>query len=385
MGPLDGITVLELGGFIAGPYAGQLMGDYGARVIKIEPPAGDPIRNWGVMRDDIGLWWPSLGRNKESVRLDLRDPADRAVAAQLCSQVDIVLENFAPGRMAQWGLDYATIAKENPRLIMVHVSGYGQDGPRATDRGFGSIAEAMGGLRNLTGFPDRPPVRTGVSLGDATAGLFAVVGALAALRERDVSGVGQEVDVALYESVFALTESLLADFQLGGVERSRAGSALPGVAPSNVYGTEDGHELLIAANGDSLFQRLCTAMARPDLLDDPKYQTHQARGANAAVLDSIIEEWTSALPVAQLEKLLDEHGIPRGRIYTPQDILDDEQYAAREMVVRMPVDGLADPVPMPGVVPKFSRTPGAIRHVGARLGEHNDAVIDELGLAPQAG
>jgi formyl-CoA transferase len=386
MGPLEGITVIELGGFIAGPFAGQLLGDYGARVVKVEPPEGDPIRRWGVMQDDLGLWWPSLARNKESVCLDLHDSADQEVARRLCARADIVLENFTPGRLAEWGLDYPTLARRNAGVIVVHVSGFGQTGPRAGDRGFGSVGEAMGGLRRLAGYPDRPPVRFGVSLGDALAALFAVSGALAALAERQRSGQGQEVDVALYESVFALTESLLADFDIGGVTRGRTGSSMPGVAPSNVYLSRDGHEVIIAANGDAIFPRLCRAMGRPDLADDPAYATHRQRGLNAEALDGQINAWTQSLLAAEVAEALDQHGVPRGQIYTPLDILRDAHYAARDMIVRMPAAGLDRLVPMPGVVPKFSRTPGQIRHTGPALNEHGDAIRRDLadgGEAPR--
>lgn len=381
-GPLDGITVVEIGGFIAGPFAGQLLGDYGARVIKIEPPEGDPMRSWGVAQEGRSLWWPALARNKESVVLDLKTEQDRALAADLFRQVDIVVENFAPGRLASWGLDYASVAEDNPGLIMVHVSGFGQSGPRATDRGFGSIAEAMGGLRALSGYPDRPPVRAGVSLGDEVAGLFAVNGALAALRERDGSGRGQEVDVALYESVFALTESLVSDWELGGVTRTRTGSTLPGVAPSNVYTGADGREVLIAANSDSLYRRLCDAMEREELKTDERFSTHRTRGDNAEELDEIIQKWASALPTERIEALLDEHQIPRGRIYTPEDIAGDEQYAARDMIVRMPAPGYAEPVPMPNVVPKFSRSPGSVRTPGVELGHHTEEIRREFTQGP---
>lgn len=382
-GPLDGITVLELGGFIAGPFGGQLLGDYGARVIKIEPPVGDPIRTWGVLDEGTSLWWHGLARNKESVVLDLRDAADRETAAQLCVSVDIVVENFAPGRLAEWGLDYAALSAVNPRLIMVHVSGYGQDGPRAKDRGFGSVAEAMGGLRYLTGYPDRPPVRVGISIGDAISGMFAVIGALAALRERDVSGCGQEVDVALYESVFALSESQLADWEVAGVRRQRSGSTLPGVAPSNVYTSADGRELLIAANADGPFQRLCEAMGVPELAADERFATHQARGAHSVEIDGIVQRWVGSQPLERTEAALDERGIPRGRIYTPADMLADPQYAAREMVARVPVAGAAGSVPMTGVVPKFSRTPGSIRFGGVELGRDTERVRTEFAAEPR--
>lgn len=378
-GPLEGLTVIELGGFIAGPFAGQLLGDYGARVIKIEPPAGDPMRHWGIEYDDQSLWWPGIARNKESIVLDLTDDGDRELARTLFRQADVVLENFAPGRLASWGLDYASVAPENPGLVMAHVSGFGQTGPRAGDRGFGSVAEAMGGLRALMGYPDRPPVRAGISIGDALAAMFAVIGILAALRERDTTGKGQEVDVALYEAVFALTESLMADWEIGEVTRPRSGSTLPGVAPSNVYTARDGVEVLIAANADNLFGRLAEAMERPELAADERYATHQSRGVNAVELDEIIGAWAAGLDGDELEKRLDEYAIPRGRIYTPRDIADDEQYSAREMITRLVAPGFPAPVPMPSVVPKFTGTPGTIRSPGPALGEHTAAIRSEFG------
>ncbi len=377
-GPLAGVTVVEVGGFIAGPFAGQLLGDYGARVIKIEPPAGDPMRSWGVLQDGRSLWWPSIARNKESVVLDLADAGDRAVAAELFAAADIVVENFAPGRLDRWGLDYASVAPRNPGLIMVHVSGFGQDGPRARDRGFGSIAEAMGGLRALLGHPDRPPARAGISLGDQLAGLFAVSGALAALTERGRTGRGQEVDVALYESVFALTESLLPDYAVGGVARTRSGSTLAGVAPSNVYPTADGAEVLIAANGDGLYRRLCAVMGRDDLADDPRFATHQARGRNADELDALIGAFTRTLGADELERRLDEAGVPRGRIYTPADILADEQYRARGMITELRAEEYPEPVPAPSVVPRFSASPTPIRSAGPPLGAHTERIRREF-------
>lgn len=378
-GPLEGITVIEFGGFIAGPFAGQLLGDYGARVIKVEPPGGDPMRRWGVLHEGRSLWWPAIARNKESVVLDLKTEKDRELARSLMVGADVVLENFAPDRMAEWGLDYASVAPDNPGLIMVHVSGFGQDGPRAHDRGFGSVAEAMGGLRALMGYPDRPPVRAGISLGDEIAAMFAVIGTLAALHERNRTGRGQEVDVGLYESVFALTESLLPDWEIGGVQRTRTGSTLPGVAPSNVYKTCDGVEILIAANADAIYQRLCQAMGRPELATDERFATHQARGRHAEELDEIIQSWVGTLDAATVEALLDDHGVPRGRIYTPADILADEQYAARKMITRLEAPGYPRPIPMPSVVPKFTRTPGTIRRPGPELGEHTEAVRREFG------
>jgi crotonobetainyl-CoA:carnitine CoA-transferase CaiB-like acyl-CoA transferase len=380
-GSLEGLLVVELGGFIAGPFAGQLLGDYGARVIKVEPPTGDPLRSWGRQHDGVGLWWPSLGRNKESVVVDLRADAGRQAALRLCTAADVVVENFAPGRLAEWGLDWPTLSAANPRLVLTHVSGYGQDGPRAQDRGFGSVAEAMGGIRGLLGYPDRPPSRAGISLGDALAALFAVIGTLAALRDRDRSGLGQEVDVALYEAVFALMESTLADHEIAGFTRSRTGSTLPGIAPSNAYPTADGKELIVAANADPLFRRLVAAMGAPELADDPRFTDHRARGERMAELDDLVSAWTSARTTEELEATLDDAGVPRGRIFDAADMLADPQYAAREMIVRVPVDGLQQELPMPGIVPKLSRTPGAVRHPGPALGEHTAAVAAEFGLA----
>lgn len=378
-GPLQGLRVVELGAFIAGPFAGQLLGDYGAEVIKIEPPDGDVMRRWGVTRDGESLWWPTLARNKQSVMLDLREQTDRDTARRLCLSADIVIENFAPGRLSGWGLDYASLSSENPRLIMAHVSGFGQDGPRATERGFGSIAEAMGGLRYLCGYPDRPPVRVGISLGDSVASIFAVIGVLAAIENRHRTGLGQEVDVALYEGIFALMESTVADYSVAGSRRERTGSTLAGVAPSNVYTTADGGELLIAANGDSLFQRLCRAMERPDLATDPRYATHAARGERQVELDELIDAWTRSHPLKELETMLKAAEVPHGRVYTARDILDDEQYRARGMIVTETADGEPLPVPMAGVVPKFSRTPGTIRSAGPALGSANAALAQTEG------
>jgi formyl-CoA transferase/succinyl-CoA--D-citramalate CoA-transferase len=383
-GPLDGVRVLELGSFIAGPFAGQLLGDYGADVIKVEAPGdGDPMRRWGVTLDGDSLWWPTIARNKRSVVLDLRQSAARAVVARLAAQCDVVLENFRPGTLQQWGLDYAALSASNPRLVMVHISGFGQTGPLAGQAGFGSVGEAMGGIRYTTGSPDRPPSRAGVSLGDALAATFGVIGTLAALVNARSTGQGQEVDVAIYEAVAALMESTMADYELGGVVRTRTGSVLPGVAPSNVYPTADGAEVVIAANADSVFARLCGAMGSPSLATDDRFATHSARGANAADLDELIGAWTSTLSCADLLVVLDEHGVPAGRIFTAPDMLTDPQYLAREMVRRVRTTQGWD-VPMTGVVPRFVTTPGSIRFPGPALGEHTEEVLrDVAGLTPE--
>ncbi|WP_433059015.1 CaiB/BaiF CoA transferase family protein [Dactylosporangium sp. CS-033363] len=377
-GPLSGVRVLELGSFIAGPFAGQLLADYGAEVIKLEPPGtGDPMRRWGVVQDGQSLWWPAIARNKRSVALNLRDPEGQAVARALAERCDVVLENFRPGTLDKWGLGYEALAAVNPGIIVVHVSGLGQTGPRSREAGFGSIGEAMGGIRFTTGDAGSRPARTGISIGDSLAALFAVVGTSTALVERARSGRGQEVDVAIYEAVAALMESTMVDYERAGVLRTRTGSVLPGVAPSNVYTTADGAEVAIAGNADAVYRRLCTAMGRPELADDPRYADHEGRGRNAAVLDEEIERWTGSLGAEELLRVLAEHGVPAGRIYTAPDMLSDLHYAARQMVLRPETpDGPAGP--MAGIVPKFSRTPGEVAAVGPRLGEHTRAVLGEL-------
>lgn len=371
-GPLHGLRVLELGSFIAGPFAGQLLGDYGADVIKIESPGdGDPMRRWGITRDGQSLWWPAIARNKRSVAIDLRSAEGRSLVRRIASRCDIVLENFRPGRLDEWELGYAQLSVDNPSIILVHVSGFGQTGPRAGDAGFGSIGEAMGGVRFTTGSPDRPPSRSGISLGDSLAAMFAVIGSLAALAERNRTGRGQEVDVAIYEAVAALMESVLADYELGGVLRTRTGSVLTGVAPSNVYTSADGIDIVMAANADSVYRRLCAAMGQPELADDPRYREHGARGANMAALDETIGAWTATLPADELLATLAAHGVPAGKIFTAADMLTDAQFAARDMILRK--DG-----PMIGVVPKFSRTPGGVAATGPSLGQHTREVLAEL-------
>jgi formyl-CoA transferase len=378
VGPLAGVRVLELGNFIAGPFAGQLLGDYGADVIKIEAPdGGDPMRGWGITHEGHGLWWPSIARNKRSVVADLRTEAGRALVRSIADSCDVILENFRPGRLVDFGLDYDTVVRTNPGVIVVHVSGFGQTGPRAQEAGFGSIGEAVGGIRHTTGDADRPPARCGVSLGDSLAALFAVIGTLAALHEREPRGRGQEVDVAIYEAVAAVMESTMADFEIGHVARTRSGGSLPGVAPSGAYPTADGSDVLIAANADSVFGRLCGAMARADLAVDARFATHAARGTNAAALDDMISEWTRQFDSEPLLRLLTEHAVPAGRVYTAPDMLNDPHYLARGMVLRATSRAGLE-IPMTGIVPRFSRTPGRVRDVGPDLGEHTDEVIGEL-------
>ena len=374
--PLAGVRVLELGAFIAGPFAGQLLGDLGAEVIKIEPPGvGDIMRRYGVRVDGRSLWWPAIARNKQSVAINLRDARGRAAARRIAARCDVVLENFKPGKLAGWGLDYATLAGDNPGVVLVHVSGFGQTGPRSSEPGFGSIGEAMGGIRHTTGDPDRPSSRTGVSIGDSLAGLFAVVGALAALNERARSGRGQEVDVAIYEAVMALMESTVADYELGGVTRTRSGGILRDVAPANAYPTLDDRDVVIAGNADAVFARLCVAMHRPDLARD--LASHEARAAQQDPLDAEIAAWTRTMTADELIDVLRAHDVPVGLINRAADLATDPHIAAREMIVRLAA-GFDGDVPMTGVVPKFSRTPGAIASVGPTLGEHTDAVLRGL-------
>ncbi len=374
--PLAGLRVLELGSFIAGPFAGQLLGDLGAEVVKVEPPGtGDPMRSWGVTIDGRSLWWPAIARNKRSVAIDLRPERGRELVRELTGSVDVVIENFKPGTLAKWGMPYEALVAVNPRLVLTHVSGFGQSGPRAHEPGFGAIGEAMGGIRHTTGDPDRAPARAGISLGDALAALFAVIGTLAAVNERHHSGRGQEVDVAIYEAVLALMESTVADFELAGVRRGRSGGFLPGVAPSNAYPTADGRDVVIAANADAVFARLVEAMARPDLAQP--FATHAARAARQVELDDEVAAWTRELDAADVLARLDRASVPSGLINTAPDIAADSHIAARDMIVRLAA-GFERAVPMAGVVPKLSRTPGAVRTVGPELGEHTDAILGEL-------
>jgi crotonobetainyl-CoA:carnitine CoA-transferase CaiB-like acyl-CoA transferase len=354
-----------------------LLGDYGAEIIKVEAPAGDPLRRWGVLCDGEALWWTSIARNKRSVVVDLNSEAGRAVVRRLALAADVILQNFRPGQLERWGLRYEDLSAENPGLIMVHVSGYGRTGPRAAEAGFGSIGEAMGGIRHTTGEPDRPSSRTGISLGDSLAAMFAVIGTLAAVHERSKSGIGQEVDVALYEAVAALMESSMADAEVSGAVRGRSGGILPGVAPSNAYPTVDGGEVLIAGNGDRVFARLCEAMGEPDLSIDPRFADHQSRGRNAPELDGAISAWTAERTSADVIAELTAHGVPCGPVYSAADALRDEQYRARDMVL-WATSAAGRQVPMPGIVPRFSRTPGSVRSPGPGLGADTDAVLETV-------
>ncbi len=378
-GPLAGLRVVEMGQLIAGPFCGQLLGDMGAEVIKIEPPgAGDPMRLWG--RGDFPLWWEVVARNKKSVSINLRVPEGQALAKQLVAKADILIENFRPGTLEKWGMSPAQLHAENPGLIIVRVSGYGQTGPYSERAGFGGIGEAMGGWRAIVGDPDRPPSRMGVSIGDSLAATYGCLGALAALRHRDQTGEGQVVDSALYEAVFQVMESLVPEYSVSGYVRERSGSVLPGIAPSNVYPCSDG-EYLIGANQDTVFGRLCAAMGEPGLAQDPRYVDHISRGRHQAELDARIAAWTRQHTIDEVEALMIEHGVPAGKVYRPQDMLDDPHFAAREAIIDVPHPRWGT-VKMQNVFPKLSKTPGAVRSLApATVGADNAAVYGEvLGL-----
>ena len=377
--PLQDLRVIELGTLLAGPFTGRLLGDFGAEVIKVEPPGkSDPMRDWGKMKDGVGLWWPIQSRNKKSITLNLREEEGQKILKELVREADVLIENFRPGTMEKWNLSYEELAEINPRLVMVRTSGFGQTGPYKSRAGFGSVGEAMGGLRNVTGFEDRPPSRIGVSIGDTLAALFATIGCLVAIHEREQSGRGQVVDTALYESVFSVMESIIPDYLLSGYIRERMGNILPGVAPSNIYFTQDKTYIVIGANADGVFRRLCEAMEQPELADDPRFATHKARGENMKLLDSMIEEWTKTMPAKVALTILEDKGVPSGLIYTAKDIVEDPHYQAREMIIHKEHPQLGD-FPMPGIVPKLSRTPGQVKHVGPEaMGKHNKEIYHEL-------
>ncbi|SEG86600.1 succinyl-CoA:(R)-citramalate CoA-transferase [Thermomonospora echinospora] len=380
---LGDLRVVEMGQLLAGPFCGQLLGDFGAEVIKIEPPgAGDPMREWGREKPHgQSLWWPILARNKKSITLNLRTPQGQDLARRLITEADVLIENFRPGTLERWGLAPETLWETNPGLIITRVTGYGQDGPYAPRAGFGSIGEAMGGIRYVTGDPGNPPARAGISLGDELAGTFAALGTLVALHARQRTGKGQIVDSALYEAVFALMESLVPEWELAGYQRERTGSVLPNVAPSNVYPTKDG-PVLIAANRDTVWTRLAEIMGRPELADDPRYATHGARGANAEELDDLIAQWTATYESEPLLELLHENGIPAGLTYRAKDMLADPHFKAREAIIRLAHPEFGD-FPMQNVFPKLSDTPGTVHSLGPLLGQHNAEVYTGLlGLTP---
>jgi len=379
--PLAGITVLDFGQIYQGPYATFLMAKGGADVIKIEPPgSGDPLRNWRLMKEGTSVWWQVQSRNKRSVALDLRSADGQDIARKLIAEADVLIENFRPGTLESWGMGYEQLSELNPRLVMLRISGYGQTGPYRDLPGFGSIGEAMGGLRHLTGEPGRVPVRCGISIGDTLAALHGVIGVLTALYHRDANGgKGQVIDVALHEAVFNVMESLVPEYSAFGAVREAAGSALPGIAPSNAYRCADGY-VLIAGNGDSIFKRLMTAIGREDLADDPALANNAGRVARVEELDRAIETWTAQRSSELVLATLTEARVPAGKIYTAQDIAEDPHYRAREMILRQPTrDGYE--VDVPGIVPKLLGTPGSVRSSAPKLGDDTDDVLRELGLS----
>jgi len=379
-GPLSGVKVVELGTLIAGPYCARLLAEFGAQVIKVEAPGeGDPLRKWRKLHEGNSLWWYAQARNKKSVAINLRDPDGQAVVRELAGDADVVIENFRPGTMEKWGLGYDALSKDNPGLVMVRISGFGQTGPYRDRPGFGAIGESMGGMRYVTGYPDRAPVRVGISIGDTLAAMFGVIGALTALHHRAASGRGQIVDVALYEAVFAMMESMLPEYGMGGFVRERSGASLPGIVPSNTYRCADGKYVVIGANADSIFKRMMRAIGRPDLADDPALAGNDGRVKRTEELDRVIGEWTSRYDLDHVLRVLEQAEVPSGRIYSIADIVADLHYQARGMIER---HRLGDhEVLLPGIVPKLSDTPGATKWIGPRLGEHTDEVLASLGYA----
>lgn len=381
-GPLAGLKVVELGQLIAGPFAAKTLADFGADVVKIEPPGtGDPLRKWRLLKDGTSVWWQVQSRNKKSVALDLKDLQAQEIVRRLAAEADVLVENFRPGAMEGWGLGPDALLALNPRLVMLRISGYGQTGPYRDRPGFGVVGEAMGGLRHLTAEPGRVPVRVGVSIGDTLAALHGVIGILMALHERNRSGRGQVVDVALYEAVFNCMESLLPEYSAFGAVREPSGSALPGIAPTNAYLCGDGGYALVAGNGDSIFKRLMQAIGRPDLANDPELADNAGRVRRVQELDAAIGTWTKERTVAEALRVMDAAGVPAGRIYTIADIAGDPHYAARGMLQALDTGDGATML-VPGIVPKLSRTPGGQHRLAPALGQDTEAVLREVGVTP---
>jgi formyl-CoA transferase len=378
MGPLADIKVIELGTLIAAPYCARLLAEFGAEVIKIEMPGeGDPLRKWRKLHEGNSLWWYAQARNKKSVAVNLRDPDGQAIVRNLARGADVVIENFRPGTMEKWGLGYEALSEGNPGLVMVRISGFGQSGPYKDRPGFGAIGESMGGMRYITGYPDRAPVRVGISIGDSLAAMFGAIGALSALHHRAATGNGQVVDVALYEAVFAMMESMLPEYGMGGFVRERSGASLPGIVPSNTYPCKDGKYVVIGANADSIFKRMMRAIGRLDLADDPSLATNDGRVKRTEELDRAIGEWTASHDLDTVLGVLEKAEVPSGRIYSIADITADLHYQARGMIEKHKL-GERDLL-LPGVVPKMSATPGGTRWIGPRLGEHTGEVLAGLG------
>ena len=381
MRPLEGIKVLELGQLIAGPFATKILGEFGAEVIKIEPPqTGDPLRKWRLLHEGTSVWWASQSRNKKSVTVNLRSTEGQAIVRRLVKEADILVENFRPGALEDWGLGEEVLKELNPDLIMIRISGYGQTGPHKDLPGFGVVGEAMAGFRHLSAEPGRPPVRVGISIGDSLSALHGVIGALMALRHREVQqGGGQVVDVALYESVFNMMESLVAEYSVFGEVRQPAGSRLPGITPSNAYLCADGKYALVAGNGDSIFKRLMLLIGRDDVANDPAFAHNDGRSAEVDYIDEIIGQWAIQHPLDYVLEALHEHRVPAGRVYDIEDIFNDPHYKAREMLIDGELeDGTA--VTLPGILPKMSKTPGSVQRKAPTLGQDTDAVLAELGF-----
>ena len=378
---LEGIRVLELGQLIAGPFAAKTLADFGAHVVKVEPPGqGDPLRKWRMLHEGTSVWWEAQSRNKESICIDLRQPEGQALVRKLAAEADVLIENFRPGTMEKWGLGWDVLHADNPRLIMLRVSGYGQTGPKKDEPGFAAVAEAMAGLRHLTGEPGRAPVRAGLSLGDTIAGLHGAMGVLLALYQRDArGGEGQVIDVALYESLFNLSESLLPEYSAFGAVRQPAGGALPGIAPSNAYPCASGEYVLVAANGDAIFKRLMHAIGRADLAEDPSLAQNDGRVKRVEEIDAAIAAWTRTQGVEPVLAVLREAEVPSGRIYTVKDIAEDPHYRARGVIESVTSAGGLT-VEVPGIVPKLSGSPGGIHDRAPTLGEHTDAVLAQAGF-----
>ena len=382
-GALKGLRVIEMGQLIAGPFSAKTLGDFGADIIKIEPPgAGDPLRNWRMLQDGTSVWWQVQSRNKRSIAIDLRSAEGQDIARQLIAQADVLIENFRPGTLEGWGMDYETLSQTNPGLVMLRISGYGQTGPYRDLPGFGVIGEAMGGLRHLTGEPDRVPVRCGISIGDTLAALHGTIGVLMALYHRKVNGgQGQVIDVALNEAVLNVMESLVPEYSAFGAIREPAGSALPGIAPSNAYRCADG-VVLIAGNGDSIFKRLMQVIGRDDLGNDPELANNAGRVARVKALDSAIEAWSQSRKVVDVLEVLAQASVPAGRVYTAKDIVEDPHYRARDMILKQQTrDG--HNIEVPGIVPKLMGTPGQVRSSAPKLGDETDAVLTELGMSAE--
>ena len=379
---LEGIKVVELGQLIAGPFAAKTLADFGARVIKVEPPgAGDALRKWRKLRNGTSVWWDVQSRNKESVCIDLRVPEGQALVRELLRDADVLVENFRPGSLEAWGLGWDALHALNPRLVMLSLSGFGQTGPRSGEPGFAAVAEAFSGLRYLNAEPGRTPVRSGVSLGDTVAGVHGALGVMLALYARDArGGQGQRIDLALYEAMFNLSESLLPEYDLFGEIRRPAGGALPGITPSNAYPCADGQSVLVAGNGDSIFKRLMTMIERPDLAADPSLAGNEGRSQRAQEIDAVIGEWTGRHTLDEVLAHMHSAQVPASRVYTIAEIVADPHYAARGNIERIPALG-GGTVAAPGIVPKLSETPGQVRHAAPALGEHTDAVLAQAGLS----